>query len=235
MMTTAIFLHVYYAHLWEEIVSRLRIINFPYNLYVNLVKGHTDHLDVHKHFPKAIVRISPNQGMDCGGQLRMLDHWLKHGKDEELIIFLHSKGKPADLADREKVRTTDQLRNVMWSIVAPNKISFAEAAFIDPAVGMVGVEEWHRYPGLDHGDPIPECKYYCDLLKLNNYDKNSFGFIGGTCFWVRSKIFRRVFQSVDIEKLVSELPPSSNGGNIHALERIFGYVVLSEGYKIKGI
>jgi len=35
--------------------------------------------------------------------------------------------------------------------------------------------------------------------------------------------------------LVGELPPYSTGGKIHALERIFGYMVLSAGYRIEGI
>ena len=68
-----------------------------------------------------------------------------------------------------------------------------------------------------------------------NYQTNQFGFIGGTMFFVRSKIFRDVFSKVDILKLVEELPAASNGGNIHALERVFGYAAISEGFKIKGV
>lgn len=232
---TAIFLHIYYAHLWPEIAERLRDIPFKYNLYVNLVAGHTDHLDVTWPFPNAVIRISQNNGMDIGGQLRMLDYWLNYGQDEEFIVFLHSKGKPADLQDLAKVKETDELRNLLWSIVTPEKYPLVEEAFKDEKVGMVGVEEWHRFPGRDHGDPIPECKYYCDLLHLNNYKNNNFGFIGGTMFFVRSQIFSRAFGSMDIDKIVNELPESSTGGNIHALERIFGYIVLSQNFKIKGI
>lgn len=233
-MKYCLFVHVYYAHLWPEIVEKLKAIPFPYNLYINLVEGHTDHINVNEHFQNAIVRVSSNQGMDCGGQLRMLDYWLNHGQNEDCIIFLHSKGKPLT-ETAEKTKETDELRNLLWSIVSPEKYPKAEQAFLDEAVGMVGVKEWHRYPGLDHGDPIPECKYYVDLLKLNNYDTNTFGFCAGTMFFVRSKIFKKVFSSVDIIKLVEELPAASNGGNIHALERVFGYIVLSENYKIQGV
>jgi len=233
-MRHAIFLHVFYRHLWREIVERLESVPFEYNLYVNLVDGFTSDINVHEHFPEAVVRISPNQGMDIGGQLRMFDYWCKYGQDEQLIVFLHSKGKP--LTEKpEKVAETAELRNLLWSIVTPEKYPLVEQSFLDETVGMVGVEEWHRFPGRDHGDPIPECKKYVDLLNLNNYETNSFGFIGGTCFFVRSEIFKKVFESVDILKLVEELPASSNGGNIHALERIFGYIVLSENFKIKGV
>lgn len=233
-MKNAIFLHLYYRHLWQEIMERLKSIPFPFNLYINLVESHTDSIDILKDFPEAIINISPNQGMDCGGQLRTLHYWLEHGHNEELIIFLHSKGKPLTETPA-KTKETDELRNLLWSIVTPEKYPLVEQAFLDEKVGMVGEKSWHRYPPLDHGSPIPECEYYCNLLKLNNYETNNFGFCAGTMFFVRSKIFKQVFSSVDILKIVEELPISSNGGNIHALERIFGYIVLSEQFKIAGV
>ncbi len=231
---TAVFVHVYYAHLWSEIVERLKAIPFAYNLYVNLVIGHTDHIDVDEHFPYAFIQCTPNNGMDCGGNLRNFDFWLRHGLNEEFIVFLHSKGKPLT-ETAEKTKETDELRDLLWSIVSPTSYFEVQNSFLDSNVGMVGVEEWHRYPGRDHGDPIPECKKYCDLLNLNNYETGNFGFCAGTMFFVRSSIFRNVWGSVDIIKLVEELPAASNGGDIHALERIFGYIVLSENYKIKGV
>lgn len=233
----AIFLHIYYAHLWGEIKDRLKKIPFQFNLYINLVEGHSDILvqDIKNNFTNAVICISSNKGMDIGGQLMTLDYWLKEAKNEEFIVFLHSKGKPFDLQDNAKVKETDELRNLLWSIITLEKYPLVEKAFEDESVGMVGVKEWHRYPGLDHGDPIPECEYYCDKLNLNNYKNNSFGFIGGTMFFVRSKIYKDVFSKVNIFSIIEELPEYSNGGNIHALERILGYIVLSEGYKIKGI
>ncbi len=232
-----IFLHIYYSHLYPEILQRLQQIPFEFRLYVNLVNGYSGHLkdDILNHFPTAIITISPNAGMDCGGNLRNFQHWLQHEQNEDFLIFLHSKGKPFGFEDSKKVQETDELRNLLWSIVSPEKYPLVEKAFEDENVGMVGVHEWHRYPGRDHGDPIPECQRICTLLALNNYETNSFGFIGGTMFFVRSKLFKEAFKNIDIEAIVKELPPSSNGGDIHAWERIFGYIPLSLGYQIKGI
>lgn len=218
----AIFLHIYYAHLWDEIMNRLKKAPFQFNLYVNLVAGHSDHLDILKDFPNAKINISPNQGMDPGGQLRTLDYWLKNGCNEEFIFFLHTK-------------KNDSLRDLFMSIIAPEIFPFVEEAFTNKNVGMVGVKEWNLYPGVPYGDPIHFCDYYCDILKLNNFITKSFGFIGGTIFCVRSEIYRKVFANVNILKIVEELEPYSTGGKIHALERIFGYIVLSEGYKIQGV
>lgn len=234
---TAIFLHLFYTHLYDEIKTRLKAIQIPFNLYVNLVAEYSDNLTdtILSDSPGAVINVSTNKGMDPGGQLRTLDYWLKHGKNEEFLVFLHSKGKPQHLPDKAKVKETDELRALLMSIIEPDKIVQIQDLFQDPQVGMVGVKDWHRYPGLDHGDPIKECEHYCELLGLNNYETNRFGFIGGTMFWVRSSIFRKAFENVDIPKLVSELPFRDSGGLIHGLERIFGYIVLSQDYKIVGI
>ena len=94
MIKHAVFVHIFYEHLFDEIVGRLKAMPFQYRLYINLVEGHTDHINVHEHFPDAVILVSPNNGMDCGGNLRNLDFWRKHGQNEEFIVFLHSKGKP---------------------------------------------------------------------------------------------------------------------------------------------
>lgn len=231
----AIFLHIFYAHLWDEIMDRLKKAPFEFNLYVNLVEGHSDHINVMKDFPSAKVNISPNQGMDIGGQLRTLNYWMTHGANEEFLIFIHSKGNSESFQDKVKEQETTVLRNLLMSIISPDKIHSIEEAFSDKSTGMVGIEEWNLNPSTRHGDPIDFCEYYCELLMLNNFTNKSFGFIGGTMFWVKSEIYRKVFSNVDIVKLVVDLPAYSTGGKIHALERILGYIVLSEGYKIKGV
>ncbi len=220
----AVFLHVFYPKSLKFLLGRLKQAPFPFNLYVNLVQDFSDHLvdRIRREFPAAHINISANQGMDPGGQLRTLHYWISKGQNEEFLIFLHSKKDP-------------ELRDLFSSIVLPEKARLAFKKFEDPQVGMVGVKEWHLYPGKKWGDPIHSCDFYCDWLKLNNYKTNSFGFIGGTMFWVRSSIYKNVFAGFPILDLVKELEPYSTAGKIHALERIFGYIVLSQGYRIEGI
>ncbi len=223
MSKKAIFVHLYYKHLYDDMVSRLKQVPFGYVLYINLVEGASACCKniLQAEFPKSIINVIPNQGMDPGGQLRMLDYWLKYGNNEEFISFIHTK-------------KNDELRNLFSSIIN-SRASMAIDAFNDPTVGMVGVKEWNLHPGTLYGKPIHYCDYYCNLLKLNNFETNRFGFIGGTMFWVRSSIYKKVFTNVDIIKLVEELVPYETGGKTHALERIFGYIVLSENYKIAGV
>ena len=220
----AIFLHIYYERTWKDIRERLKKFPFPFNLYVNLVEGHSNKLlnVITPEYPDAKIHISPNQGMDPGGQLRTLHFWLKEGQNEEYLIFIHSKNN-------------DSLRELMMSIITPDKARKAIEKFMDPNVGMIGVEEWNLYPPKMYSEPIHFCDYYCNKLGLNNFETNRFGFIGGTQFWVRSKIFKQVFENIDILNLVDELVPYETGGKTHALERIFGYIPLSQGYKIEGV
>ena len=239
-MNIAIFLHVFYPEALDPLLARLGTAPFSFNLYANLVDGHTGHLRqaVLDRYPSAKINVSQNQGMDPGGQLRTLNYWLANGQDEEFLIFIHSK-------------RVNEFRDLFSSIILPEKAAVAMNRFEDPNVGMIGVKEWYLNPSLDrdhclqhgysyeqcqrYGPPIAFCDSYCKLLGLNNFETNSFGFIGGTMFWVRSKIYKDVFKKVSILDIVNELPPFSNGGQIHALERIFGYIVLSAGYRIEGI
>jgi len=239
-MSIAIFLHIFSPHTLDSLLERIGTFPFGFNLYVNLVEGHSDHLRqaiLDKH-PSAAINVSPNQGMDPGGQLRTLHYWLTNGKDEEFLIFIHSK-------------RVDEYRDLFSRIILPDKAKLAMQKFEDPQIGMLGVKEWYLNANLNqeqcaqygceydqsqrYGAPIQNCEFYCDWLKLNNFKTNSFAFIGGTMFWVRSKIYRDVFKDFPILDLVKELPPFENGGKTHALERIFGYIVLSAGYRIEGI
>ena len=242
-MKKAIFLHIYYPELCNEMILRLKMTFFEFNLYINLVKGSSEHLKdlLLEEFPNAKININENKGQDIGGQLRNIEYWLEYGEDEEFLIFLHTK-------------KDDSLRNLLMSIIFPTKVSIIENYFNNEKIGMVGVKDWNLYystftlndtpdlsfnyeiaQSLRYSAPIHYCNEYCDRFKLNNFKNNVFGFIGGTMFWVRASIYKKIFTGIDIDEIINELPPSDKGGKIHALERILGYIVYSENYKIQGI
>ncbi len=226
----AIFLHIYWVETLNSLLKRLKDVPFKFNLYVNLVENFSDKVsqDILNQYPTAKINISPNQGMDPGGQLRTLKYWLSNGQDEEFLIFIHSK-------------KDNECRECMSSIISPKKALNAINKFKDSQVGMIGVKEWHLdssftdSQSLQYSMPICCCEFYCNWLKLNNFETKRYGFIGGTMFWVRAKIYKDLFKDFPILDLVQELEPYATGGKIHALERIFGYIVLSAGYRIEGV
>jgi len=137
-MSIAIFLHIFSPHTLDSLLERIGTFPFGFNLYVNLVEGHSDHLRqaiLDKH-PSAAINVSPNQGMDPGGQLRTLHYWLTNGKDEEFLIFIHSK-------------RVDEYRDLFSRIILPDKAKLAMQKFEDPQIGMLGVKEWYLNANLN--------------------------------------------------------------------------------------
>ena len=77
------------------------------------------------------------------------------------------------------------------------------------------------------------------ILNLININKNLIGgdFIGGTIFWVKYDILKKYLTDKTIDTILESM---SDGYVIepspqHAMERIFGYMVKSEGKDIKVI
>lgn len=239
----AIFLHIYYFNLCDEIIDYLKKLPFQHNLYVNIVEGSRNALniknnnilsdnnltidDVKKkiltYCPAATISIGPNQGMDIGGQLRTMSEWIKKEDKEEFIIFLHTKQEI-------------NWRKELLSILSPLKYSAIMQKFSNPKVGMIGVDKWNLNDrNSQYGTPIHFCDTYCERFGMKNMETKKFGFIGGTMFWVRSKIYEEFFKKNPPLEIAQELESYSTGGPIHALERILGYIILDADYTIEGI
>jgi len=227
MNDIVIFFHLYYFDLCDEMLDALKLIPFSFNLYVNLVENQYD-LELVKNkilnvFLMAHIIVSPNQGMDIGGQLRNMKEWINNDGKEEYIIFIHTKKNL-------------EWRKELLSIIDPSKIPLIKSKYLNQKTGMIGVDKWNlNDKNSKYGLPIDFCDYYCEKFNLNNMMNKTFGFIGGTMFWVRSSIYRDFFINNDPLEIVKELEPYSNGGKIHALERILGYIVLDHGFLIEGI
>jgi lipopolysaccharide biosynthesis protein len=72
-MQIVCFCHLYYLDQWDEIRGYLNSLQF-HEMYFNLVHDKSDLFDhiILKDFPSAKVIKSPNQGKDCGGNLRLI-------------------------------------------------------------------------------------------------------------------------------------------------------------------
>jgi hypothetical protein len=85
-----------------------------------------------------------------------------------------------------------------------------------------------------NGDFLEE---YIQRMNLNLKD---YSFIAGNIFWIRASIYEAFFKEHPPMKLRSELEKgnvmdSHIGTRTHALERVFGWIALSEGFSINGI
>lgn len=216
-----IFCHLYHQHLWDEINGHLKKIIYPKKLYFNLVndQGDLTHIKnlIRKSYPDAVILVSPNQGRDCGGNLRLIDQWLKDGAPGELIIQCHSK-------------TNHAWRSELFHPVF-DRPDYLRYLFSDASVGMVGSNHW-----------LLSCYADVNMGHYNNY-RNRFNmslgepmtFIGGTVFCVRASIYKDFFSKYNPIQLANELEHGAinEPSNTHAMERIFGGIIGHMGYIIR--
>jgi hypothetical protein len=215
-----VFCHLYHQNLWDEIQYHINKINKPKKLYFNLVNDQ-DLLEIKKKiksvYPFATILESPNQGRDCGGNLRLIGQWLEDGAPGELIIQIHTK-------------TNHFWRHELFNPVFAN-IDYLYYLFSDARVGMVGGNDWliSRY----HDMNINHYNSYRERFGISLSSPMSF--IGGTVFCIRSSIYKDFFTKHNPIKLASELEFGAMGepSYTHAMERIFGAIVPHLGYTIK--
>lgn len=226
----AIFLHCYYSDIVDEMLTAISRVNFPFNLYVNIVEQEGQEIVYHKVvklFPNAQVFISENIGHDIGGQLVLMNYWLTTPMIEDEIIFLQTKKSP------QHIEGGNEWRRELMRIILPENQELIKEKLSSQQVGMIGSSRWlitdekQCYHFLQ-----PELNYLCGLLGMKNIEAKNYGFIGGTMFIVKAKIYKDFFTKnnpIKIRELMNSVAYS------HAMERLLGFIVLDAGYKIKGI
>jgi len=213
--------HLYHHYLWGEISDSIAKIKTEKQLYVNLTNDRPSEQiskEIKNKFPDAKILVSPNQGKDIGGNLRLIGQWLEEGSPGELMILCHSKNK------------NDSWRRELFNAVSSNYAPFLFDN--NPSVGMAGHKNWVYHRGEDVNSRF--YKNYCMKFGLND---TGMDFVAGTMFAVRSSIFRDFFSKHNPVALANELENGdvNEPSKTHAWERLYGEVVKHYGYIIKPI
>lgn len=211
-MKSVVLCHLYYHDIWDEIkgyLDRLKIDEIYFNLVDEVLKE-----NILKAYPEAKVIISPNQGKDCGGNLRLINEWIKNGAKGDLIFQVHGKAK-----NRKRLFEAILNQSCIFNL------------FKNQEVGMAGSKvSWacERWNGSYH-----EHQAYCRRFGFNT--ARPMTYIRGTIFVVRAKIYRDFFTGRDIVSLAEELECGNvqEPSNTHAWERLFATIVEEQGYKVK--
>lgn len=218
----SILCHLYHHNLWGEISASIAKIEGEKRVYINLANNiSTDAISslIKAKFPEAKILVSPNQGKDIGGNLRLLDKWLQDGSSpEELLIFCHSKN-----------------RNNGWRIelLQPLFSNYTPYLFkINPTIGMAGHQKWLYHRNHDVNSSI--YNGYCRRFGITD---TSMHFIAGTMFCVRASIFENFFSRFNPTQLANELEFGDVGepSKTHSWERLYGAIVRQAGYSIKPV
>ena len=225
----AVVAHVFYPELYEELLDAVELMSEPFDLFVTLVEGTSDHLVdlVLARFPDAHVWCFPNRGRDILPFMTIAATGAL--SDYALVCKIHTKRSP-HLADGEAKRRQ------LLSGILPNSEGIAAliAAFdADPDLGLV-VANGYIFEGKEFWDGnIEHLKNLLPLIGHTVEQATRLPFAGGSIFWLRPLILRElVGLNLTPEDYEPEpIPP--DGTLAHAVERLFTVACHSAGLRVE--
>ena len=236
----AILIHIYYKDSWELIFrEKLKQIEgkrfmLLINLSIDIIDKQPLIAEILNEFPEAFLIESPNIGKDIGGKLALIDLLLKLDLSPDLLVLLHDKRSPQAIMG-------ERWRNKLLSIIEPSVISRVGKMFLKQEnLGVVGakdfiINEYHKNNSSRNNNELLTL-----LVKQYALQTKDHHFIGGTMFWVRSQPFLEFFRTYPPLECRKQLEAGNildvqNGTYTHSWERLFCWITMSRGYKLKGI
>ncbi len=237
-----LFIHLYYEDTWLEIYQAIKQL-LKDQVYVIL------HLPVESpfaekiepilklKFPNVLTVKSTNRGKDIGAKLVMLHVYQSLSLNHDYFLFIHDK------KSQQIGPGGNEWRKKLLRITDPKCQNEVFRLFQTEQTGMVGAQE-HLISETTHDIQtvfLHQRQFTLDAAKeVGIHYRKEMRFVGGTMFWVRSTLLLNFFKSIDPLFVRSNL----ENGNVlendgvsltHAWERILGWMVCSQGYKIEGI
>ena len=238
----ALLIHIYYADSWEKIF-RQQLLSLEshhplvmINLCMDMPAYQEVAVAIRNEFPKAYVIATPNIGKDIGGKLALIDLFLKTGQDAAYIAFLHDKVSPHAI-------TGDRWRNKLFGIIQPENIAVVESTFQQqPDIGIIGAKDFvaNEYDAKKGEHLTTNGEKLAELARKFNLQLESYVFIAGTMFWVRSSVIKNFFSKHAPLQCREMLEPGNvtdqyQGTYTHSWERMLCWLATDQGLKIKGI
>lgn len=232
----AVHLHLYYFEMWDEIKSYLENIgNYPYHLYITITNNNTHIIEKIKKFHKETTILNvANRGYDVGGFVYFL-HTIDL-KKYDIIIKIHTKNKKGcdTLMNHRYISRKDWFNLLYQGLLGSNTL-FLKNLYkfnIEVDLGMIG----SRYLITSNIKNIREVKSgVCNVMEKLGYKKpERITFVAGTMFMIRSHLLQKVKDNFTINDFDISDANVKDGTLAHILERVFGCLVIANGYKIKG-
>ncbi|WP_152389798.1 glycosyltransferase [Azotobacter salinestris] len=222
----ALVIHAFHLDVLDDLVYH--VANFPKDAdqYVTFPEDFPDdkRTAIKSAFPKATAVAVPNVGQDIGALFSLMDkvNLSRYG----FICKIHSKkGNKKPLEWRLAL-----LRGVLGSqaqVLRTIKIFQS-----DPSVKLAGSRQLYLHgPSNLWKNAENIRKMFGNLVTGFDYTSKDWGFIGGTCFWIRTDILTAIRDQM--RRI--ELKPTAyidDGTPAHAVERIFGMLPVISGGKV---
>lgn len=229
----AIHAHVYYRELWPELATCIRnFADYEHNLFIT-----TPHADdtlrqtILTDFPSADYRVMENRGYDVGPFIEILNNL--NLDDYDFIVKLHTKRDFNGIVNLRYFKGSEWRERLFDFCSTSEKLEQTIASFLsDQTVGMIA----HGSLITERGDFLEDpsvCEKACDILSSSGLKPVKRQFVAGSCFIVRTKVFKplhRRFSLADFDKRTDH-----RASLAHALERVFGYLVLAQERRIKSL
>lgn len=234
MTRIAVHLHIYYKDMWPEIKNYLLNISVPYDLYVTMIKQDNDLIkDIRKFYKNSIIWIVENRGYDVGPFIDFL-HRINLN-EYDYILKLHTKSKSGvdTVINRLAFNKKDWVNTLLKSLIGSKKQFDKNITKLKkyPLLGMIGSKVLISSKGKINKGLKDKLEFLQDKFEYRNKNVK---FIPGTMFLCRAKLMQIIkdnYKITDFEKTDAKVKDGSLG---HVLERLFGYIVIAQGYKING-
>jgi lipopolysaccharide biosynthesis protein len=223
----AVVLHLFDASLWGEMQQAIERISHPFDLFVSVVQGFSEHMsaEITQAFPNAYVFVFEDHGRDIGAFLVFLQSGVLFRYD--FICKLHTKRSP-HRQDGDGWRQW-LIKGVLGSSDLVDQIVSNFQS--NPDLGIV-VADGNIYRGHEHW--ISNEKRLSELLPRIGIspDVRDRSFPGGSIFWIRSFLLRTLAgANISIDDFEPE--PLRNDGSLgHAIERMFGLICEDAGMQV---
>jgi len=221
----AVVLHLFYPELWWEMISRLRILPFAFDLYLSLSPYIEERrvIEILSDFPRARLFQFPNRGRDVMPFLEILRRIAPLGY--RTLCKLHSKKSP------HRVDGDDWRRRHLDGLLAPReRVERIIAALTQGEIGIVCADgQIHRsdeYWGSNKTRVMA-------LLAAAGVAQEGIelDFIAGTMFWARPEALAPLLRLP--ENLAYEPEKGQIDGTLaHALERFIAIAARAEGWRL---
>lgn len=232
----AVIMHIYYLDIIDE--SLKYALNIPEEIDIYITTPHKDKIEIMKSVFKDIknkteFRVIENRGRDVSSLLTgCADIISKY----DYVCFYHDKKvgyvKPLSIGRSFAYKTAESaLHNKIYIINILNLFENNDKLGMLTNTPPHGSIYYDTY-GSEWGDNFENTKALAKKLNLNvPFDKTKPPVAPlGTVFWFRTKAMKKLF---DYNWKYEDFPKEPNGNDgtlLHAIERIYPYVVQDAGY-----
>lgn len=225
-----VLVHLYYPDMWDELRTYIANIDVDFDLYVNFVESTwlgSVMSQVREDFPKAKIKISPNEGRDIGGFFSLLK-----GVDfSKYVAFtlLHSKKSPHVTRDYAAMWK----KSLMGAILGDSEtVKQNLTAFLtEPEIGIIGSVQT-RHLGQESNAEGMRKLFQIYRISPENEECE---YVSGTMMMVRAEVMQAVYLPLANHQFVNGdnkgIEHHIDGQVEHSVERIFGNVMRQLGYR----